>query len=103
MKFRKQNTPKPCYYRVINENVILFIMEKGKSAKTSAPKGRPSGTGRESAGLQDTSAANVKTDKDLDDTYMDETGNPAANVHVRHENRNVDKGRDQQGKEDKEL
>jgi hypothetical protein len=78
-------------------------MEKGKNAKASAPKGRPSGTGRESAGLQDTSPENEKTDKDLDSTYLDETGKPSANVHVRHENRNVDKGRDQQGKEDKEI
>jgi hypothetical protein len=78
-------------------------MTKAKSAKISAPKGRPSGTGRESAGLQDASPENEKTDNKLDDTYMDETGKPSANVHVRHENRNVDKGRDQQGKEDKEL
>ena len=76
-------------------------MEKGKNAKASAPQGRPSGTGRESAGLQDASPEN--THKNLDSTYVDESGKPSANVNVRHENRNVDKGRDQQGKEDKEI
>jgi len=78
-------------------------MEKGKNAKTSAPKGRPSGTGRESAGLHDIDPEKEKTDRELDDEYMNESGKPAANVDLKHQNRNVDKGREQQGKESKEL
>jgi hypothetical protein len=78
------------------------VMEKGRNAKTSAPKGRPSGTGRENAGLHDVSPENLKREEKLDEKYNSSEG-ASENVATKHKNRNVDKGRDQQGKESKEL
>jgi len=79
-------------------------MAKGKNARTSAPKGKPSGTGRETAGLKDAFAVNdPETDKKLEDTYLEDTGDPASNVNLKHQNRNTDKGREQQGEESNEL
>lgn len=79
-------------------------MAKGKNARTSAPKGKPSGTGRETSGLKDASAvSDPESDKKLEDTYLEDTGRPASNVNLRHKNRNTDKGREQQGEESKEL
>ncbi|MDF3077778.1 MAG: hypothetical protein K0S09_1667 [Sphingobacteriaceae bacterium] len=58
------------------------------------PKGRPSGDGTGS-GIKEAFAVNdPEKDQELTDKYMDAPGEPSANVHVRHPNRNTDKGRD---------
>lgn len=66
---------------------------KSKSAKTSSPKGRPSGNRKESMGLKEANAVtDPETDMQISDKYMIGDEVPAANVHARHVNRNVDKG-----------
>lgn len=66
---------------------------KSKSAKTSSPKGKPSGNRKESMGLKEASAViDPKTEEKIADKYTIGDEEPAANVHERHVNRNVDKG-----------
>jgi hypothetical protein len=77
-------------------------MGKDKNGKYIPPKGRPSGSGRESSGLRDAFAAtDPEKDQELDDKYLEQPDEPAANVYVRHHNRNVDKGRENQSEETK--
>jgi hypothetical protein len=72
-------------------------MSNSRNAKSKAPKGKPSATGREGSGLRD---VNDPTREDgIADNYINENGQPDANVHQRHVNRNTDKGRDDQGKD----
>jgi hypothetical protein len=59
------------------------------------PKGKPSGSGRETHGLKPALAVNdLETDNFLAETYTDGVDEPSANVHIRHNNRNVHKGED---------
>lgn len=70
-------------------------MGKNKNGDFIPPKGRPSGTGREASGLKDAFAVtNLKEDAQLAEKYMEAPDEPAANVYIRHPNRNVDKGRE---------
>ena len=70
-------------------------MGKNRNGTFVPPKGRPSGSGREGSGLKDAFAVNdLEKDNELADNYMDAPDEPAANVHIRHPNRNVDKGRE---------
>jgi len=73
-------------------------MSKEGNAKSSAPKGKPSGTGKESSGLNEAHAVNnEEQDKEIADEYMDETEDPNSNPNIKHPNRNTDKGRENQG------
>jgi hypothetical protein len=73
-------------------------MAKNKNNDFVPPKGRPSGSGRETGGLKDAFAVtDLETDNKLAATYTNEEDEPAENVHLRHPNRNVDKGREDQG------
>jgi hypothetical protein len=75
-------------------------MGKNQNNNFVPPKGRPSGTGREGSGLKSAFAVNdLQTDNELAAKYTEEEDQPAAGVHVRHPNRNVDKGREDQGDE----
>lgn len=57
------------------------------------PKGKPSGSGKETAGLRNAFAVNdLEKDMELSDKYTEGADDPAPNVHMRHINRNVSKG-----------
>jgi hypothetical protein len=57
------------------------------------PKGKPSGSGRETHGLKNALAVNdLETDNELAEKYTDGEDEPSANVSLRHVNRNVNKG-----------
>ena len=57
------------------------------------PKGKPSGSGRETHGLKNALAVNdLETDNELAEKYTDGEAEPSANVSLRHVNRNVNKG-----------
>ena len=59
------------------------------------PKGKPSGNGRETHGLKNAFAVNdLETDNELAEKYTDGVDEPSANVNVRHVNRNLNKGED---------
>lgn len=58
------------------------------------PKGRPSGEGRESGIKEALAVTNPEDDEQIAAKYLEGPDEPAANVHVRHPNRNTDKGRD---------
>jgi len=76
-------------------------MGKTRNGDFIPPKGRPSGDGK-GKGLTDAFAVNSnEKDKELTDKYLEEPDEPAANVHVRHHNRNTDKGRENQSEETK--
>lgn len=48
---------------------------------------------KDTAGLRDAFAVNdLEKDKELADKYLDAPDEPSANVHMRHKNRNVNKG-----------
>lgn len=67
-------------------------MGKNKSGKYIPPKGRPSGSGRESSGLKEAFAVTSnEEDKELTDKYLEDPDEPLSNVHVRHHNRNIDR------------
>ena len=68
-------------------------------AKTKAgyvpPKGKPTGNGRETHGLKDAFAVNdLEKDNELAEKYTDGEDEPSANVNIRHVNRNLHKGED---------
>jgi len=72
-------------------------MNNNSNAKSKAPQGKPSGTGREGSGLNEVN--NPDQENEIADKYTDENGAPDENVNLRHENRNTDKGRENQGKD----
>lgn len=75
-------------------------MGKNKNGDYIPPKGRPSGTGREGTGLRNAYAAvDPEVDKNLEEKYLESPDQPARNVYMRHQNRNLDKGRENQGDE----
>ncbi|WP_207425602.1 hypothetical protein [Pedobacter sp. SYSU D00535] len=70
-------------------------MGKDKNGTYLPPKGRPSGSPKETHGLKDAFAVNdLETDKELAEKYTDGPDQPSANVPMRHKNRNVNKGED---------
>lgn len=70
-------------------------MAKDREGSYTPPKGKPSGSGKNTAGLRDAFAGtDPETDEKLTEKYMDGPDQPAANVPLRHVNRNVDKGED---------
>jgi len=73
-------------------------MTQHSNAKSQAPQGKPSGSQRGGSGLKDVIHDNDVT-SELEDKYLNETGAPDENVRLRHENRNTDKGREDQGKD----
>jgi len=82
-----------------NEHLTTTVMEKGKNARTATPMGKPSGTSRTNTGLRDVDSNDQQRDESIEEKYMDNADDTSENVDARHKNRNVDKGRDQQGKE----
>lgn len=75
-------------------------MAKNQNNNFVPPKGRPSGTGREGSGLKKAFAVNdLQKDNELAEQYTEKEDQPSSNVRVRHPNRNVDKGRENQGDE----
>jgi hypothetical protein len=68
-------------------------MGKDRTGTFVPKKGRPSGSGKETTGLRDAFAINdLDKDNELADKYLDSPDEPAANVPLRHKNRNVNKG-----------
>ena len=68
-------------------------MAKDRNGSFLPPKGRPSGSGKETAGLRNAFAVNdPETDDEIADKYTDAPDQPSANVPMRHKNRNVNKG-----------
>jgi hypothetical protein len=65
---------------------------------TKTPQGKPSGSQRGGTGLKEV-VNEEQIDSEIENSYLDEDGQPAKNTHLRHENRNTDKGRDDQGKD----
>lgn len=75
-------------------------MGKDRNGSFIPPKGRPSGSLSETAGLRNAFAVNnLETDSELADKYTDAPDKPSANVHVRHANRNTDKGEDKDNRQ----
>ena len=73
-------------------------MAQHKNAKSKAPKGKPSSSQRGGNGLKDV-VPEEEVRETIEDKYLDENGQPEENVKMRHENRNTDKGREDQGKD----
>jgi hypothetical protein len=71
-------------------------MGKDQNGGYIPPKGKPTGSGRETHGLKDAFAAtDPETEKEIADKYTEDGGDePSANVPVRHPNRNLHKGED---------
>ena len=70
-------------------------MGKDRNGKYIPPKGKPSGTAKDSTGLRSAFAVNdLETDNELTEKYLKGPDDPAPNVHMRHINRNVNKGDD---------
>ena len=68
-------------------------MGKDKNGAYIPPKGKPSGSPKETAGLRNAFAVNdLEKDNELAEKYTKGPDEPAANVHMRHVNRNVNKG-----------
>ncbi|TZF82610.1 hypothetical protein FW774_13970 [Pedobacter sp. BS3] len=63
-------------------------MSKSKNAKFAAPKGKPSGNGKEGAGLNDAFGVNSpESYNGIREKYTSGNDEPASNVHTRHVNR----------------
>ena len=79
-------------------------MAKNESVDSIDRKGKPSGNGRESEGLNDAFAGtDPETESHLQDEYIDEpTGEFAGNVDVKHHNRHLHKGEEIKTFKDKE-
>lgn len=78
-------------------------MGKDREGKFHPRKGKPSGSLREGVGLVkpiNTSALDAQLD--IADKYTDGEEMPASNVHVRHQNRNVDKREERQRNKDRQ-
>jgi hypothetical protein len=69
-------------------------MGKNQNGNYIPPKGRPSGAGRERSIKEAFAVNDLEKDNELTENFMDDPDNPSANVHIRHPNRNTDKGRD---------
>jgi hypothetical protein len=78
-------------------------MGKDREGKFHPRKGKPAGALREGVGLVkpiNTSALDAQLD--IADKYTDGDEMPASNVHVRHQNRNVDKREERQRNKDRQ-
>lgn len=72
-----------------------ITMGKTKNGVFVPPKGKPSGSGREGSGLKDAFAVtDLKKDEELAERFMQGPDETSDNVSVRHPNRNVNKGRE---------
>ncbi|GAB2689183.1 hypothetical protein GCM10027037_09900 [Mucilaginibacter koreensis] len=71
-------------------------MGKDQNGGYVPPKGKPSGSGRETHNLKEAFAVtDPETEKKIADEYTEDGADEvSANVHVRHPNRNVHKGED---------
>jgi hypothetical protein len=71
-------------------------MAKNENVSTIHRKGKPTGNGRESEGLNEAFAGtDSETENEITDEYIDDkTGEPAENVEVKHHNRHLHKGED---------
>jgi hypothetical protein len=70
-------------------------MGKDREGKFIPPKGKPSGSGKNTNGLRDAFAGtDPETDENLTEKYTDGPDQPSQNAHMRHVNRNVNKGED---------
>jgi hypothetical protein len=77
-------------------------MGKDKEGKYHPPKGKPSGT-RTQKGVTTTNSSTLDQQLEIEDKYTDhpDIDSVAANVRVRHPNRNVDKGNERKLGENK--
>jgi len=74
-------------------------MGKDKNGGYIPPKGKPSGSGRETHQLKDAFAVvDLKAEEEIADKYTkDGADGLAEGIHVRHVNRNLHKGEDMDG------
>lgn len=70
--------------------------------KSKTPQGKPSGERRGGTGLKDVNPDQLQ-DKAVENKYLDDKGEPADEGQVKNPNRNVDKGRDNQGNSSKSV
>ena len=72
-------------------------MGKDKNGGYVPPKGKPSGSGRETHGLKDAFAVtDPETEQEIAEKYTkDGTDEPAEGIHVRHVKRNLHMGEDE--------
>lgn len=72
---------------------------RGQSTRKNSAesKGKPSGSERNNPGMKDFDSDNLERDKEIENKYTEGDGEPSNNVNMRHQNRNTDKGRDEQG------
>ncbi|QPH40833.1 hypothetical protein [Pedobacter endophyticus] len=73
-------------------------MTQHSNHKSKTPKGKPSGTERGGNGLKEVTRDD-EVNEALEREYLDDEGQPDENVNMRHENRNTDKGRRDQGED----
>ncbi|WP_353137027.1 hypothetical protein [Pseudopedobacter sp.] len=71
-------------------------MTQHSNSKSKAPKGKPSDSQRGGDGLKDVTL-NEETNETLENRYLDNEGQPDDVINLRHANRNVNKGREDQG------
>lgn len=71
-------------------------MAKNKSGAFVPPKGKPSGSGRETHNLKDAFAVtDPETEREIASKYTKDGADELADgIHVRHVNRNLQKGED---------
>ena len=71
-------------------------MAKNKNGTFVPPKGKPSGSGRETHNLKDAFAGTTpEMDNELSEKYTNDGADEIADgIHVRHVNRNLHKGED---------
>lgn len=68
-------------------------MGRDKNGNFIPAKGRPSGSGKNNAGLKNAFAVNdPETEAEIAEKYADNIDEPTPSIHVRHPNRNVNKG-----------
>lgn len=70
-------------------------MAKTAHGGFTPPKGNPSGNSRNQQGIKDLGGQDVEANEELAERYTEgEDEEPGSNVHMRHQNRNVNKGED---------
>lgn len=71
-------------------------MGKDREGKYHPRKGKPSGSPKEVVGLQPVDSSALEEHLEIAEKYTEGEEEPASNIHVRHPNRNVDKGEERQ-------
>ncbi len=67
-------------------------MARSKNGSPAPSKGKPSGSGKDTAKLRNAFAVtDLEKEEELTEKYTDGPDDPASNVHMRHINRNVNK------------